>query len=785
MARIRRVAVLGAGVMGSGIAAHVAGAGIPVLLLDIVPPNLTPEERKDRAARNRLAQGGRDKALAAKPALFFTPRDGGLVEVGNFEEDLPRLAECDWIIEAIKEELHVKRELFSKVEQYRRADAIVSSNTSGLPLADLVLGRGPEFRAHFLVTHFFNPVRYMHLLELVVGPETAPRVVKAMHHFGEEILGKGVVYAKDTPNFVANRIGTFAVMDAIQQMVEQGLSIEEVDAIHGRPLGHPKSAVFRTADIVGLDTLLHVAHNCERLLVHDEDRGVFRPPEFMEEMVKKGLLGDKSGGGFYRKTQEGLLALDWRTLEYRPQEKPRFESLGEARTIDDAGERIRAVVGYSDRAGQFAWKTLSRTLNYAAARLGEIADDVVNIDRALRWGFNWELGPFETLDALGSKETVARMQADGLRIAPLLREMATTGARFYPSRKTFRDVRAQGQEKPVPVSPRALSLPREDAKARVKENDSATLWDLGEDVLCVELHSKMNSVDNDVISMLHQSLDEAEKRGAGLVIGNESTEAFSAGANLLLILLAAREGQFKDLEEISRQFQQANLRLSHAEVPVVAAPFGLTLGGGAEMALAASQIRAHAELYMGLVEAGVGVVPAAGGCKEMVLRAMANVPDNVDPFLPIQRAFETVAMAKISTSAEMARDLGFLKECDRVTMSREQLLHDAKQTVLGLARAGWKRPAPKMARVPGEAGIANFKVALWSMAQSHQISEHDQKIASKLAHVMCGGAVAPGTRVSEQHLLDLEREAFLSLCGEPKSQERMQYMLEHNKPLRN
>jgi 3-hydroxyacyl-CoA dehydrogenase len=786
MTRIRKVAVLGAGVMGSGIAAHLAGAGVPVVMLDIVPPDLKESERKSKAARDRFAAGGKEKALAAKPAAFFSPRDAALVEVGNFEDDLPRLADCDWIVEVVTENLAVKQALYARVEAHRRQGSLISSNTSGLPLKKLVEGRSDDFRRNFLVTHFFNPVRYMKLLELVAGPETDPRAVERLQSFGEDVLGKGVVHAKDTPNFIANRIGTYAMMDAVRLMVELDLTIDEVDAVTGRPLGHPKSATFRTGDIVGLDTLLHVAENCRELLAEDDERGVFEPPAFMKEMVKRKLLGDKTKGGFYKKTSEGILTLDWKTFEYRPQQKPRFESIGALKGVSGAGERMKALVGGGDKAAQFAAKALARTLNYSAKRLGEIADDVVNIDRGLRWGFNWELGPFEILDAIGPAEIAARLEADGVKPAALLEDLAASGARLYPTPKSFFDVKARpGAERPIPVSARALDLPREDASRVIRQNDSATVWDLGDGVVGLEFHSKMNTIDGDLISMMDAAVDEAEARGAGLVIGNEAKDAFSAGANLFLVLMAAREKQFDAIEALARGFQRAAVRLRTAEVPVVAAPFGMALAGGAEVVLGAGFVRAHAELYMGLVEVGVGLIPAGGGCREMIMRAMAGVPDNVDPFLPTQKVFETLAMGKVSTSAEQARDLGFLRACDRVTLSREQLLRDAKETALGLSRAGYRRPPPRTARVAGEAGLANFKVALWSMAQGHQVSEHDVKVGTHLARVLCGGSVAAGTRVGEQHLLDLEMEAFLSLCGEEKTQARMEYMLTNNKPLRN
>ncbi len=781
--RIRKVGVLGAGVMGSGIAAHCAGAGVQVLLLDIVPPDLKPEEKNDRAARNRFADGGKARALAAKPAAFFTPKDAALIETGNLEDDLEKLSSCDWIVEAVKEDAKVKQDLFAKIEKVA-PNAIVTSNTSGIPLATLTAGRTEQFTKNFLITHFFNPVRYMKLLELVTGPKTDPAVTDLLHRFGEDQLGKGIVYAKDTPNFVANRIGTFAVMDTIRQMMEYGLTIDEVDAIHGKPLGHPKSAVFRTGDIVGLDTLLHVANNCYSLLTADEEREVFDPPDFMKEMVKRGMLGDKTKGGFYKKTKEGILTLDWKTLEYVPQQKAKFESTGDARHIEDAGERIKHMVNATDKAGQFAWNTVSRTLNYAAMRLGEIADDVVNVDRAMRWGFNWDLGPFETLDAIGVKEFAERMKKEGRKVAPVIEQVANGPGRFYPKASTFFDVKTKS-EQIVPVNPRVLALPRHDEKKVVKRNDSATIWDIGDGVLCVEFTSKMNSVDADNIQALNDAIDLAEKDFQGIVIGNEAASAFSAGANLFLILLAAREQQWEQIEKTVKDFQDVNQRLRNCWVPVVAAPFGLTLGGGAEIAMAADAIRAHAELYMGLVEVGVGLIPGGGGCKEIVFRTMEGIPDNVDPFNPIQNAFGTVGMAKVSFSAEMAREMNFLSPRDQVTLSREQLLRDAKETVLGMAKAGYRPPRPRTVRVAGESGLATIKVGLWSMEQAGQISEHDRKIGTQLARVLCGGDVASGTRLTEQQFLDLEREAFLSLAGEEKSQARMEYMLTNTTPLRN
>ncbi|MFI5290012.1 MAG: 3-hydroxyacyl-CoA dehydrogenase NAD-binding domain-containing protein, partial [Polyangia bacterium] len=574
---LKKVAVLGAGVMGAGIAAHLAGAGLEVLLLDIVPPD-------SKLPRNAFAQGGKDKALKAKPAAFFSPRDAERIAVGNLEDDLAAAAKCDLVIEVVKEDLEVKRALFAKLEPLLAPHTIVASNTSGLPIHLLMEGRSPSMRKRFLVTHFFNPVRYMKLLEVVSGPETDPKIAEEVARFGSDVLGKGIVFGKDTPNFVANRIGVFAMMHLIRLGLEGNYTVEEVDAIFGAPLGRPKSAVFRTADVVGLDTVVHVAKNCYENLPKDERREEFKVPRPIEQMVEKNLLGDKTGGGFSKKTKEGIVTLDLKTLEYRPQQKAKFPSVGATKGVSDPRERVRIMMkgAADDRAAELARKVTYATLAYSSHRLGEIADDVVNIDRAMRWGFAWDLGPFETWDAIGVAEAVASMAALGIEPAGWVKEMLKKGRASFYEGDTYWDPKSQSA-KPVPTSPRALSLPKiKAAGGLVFENDGASLYDLGDRVAGLELHSKMNAIDSDIITMIHRAVDEAEKRFDGLVVGNHAPDAFSAGANIFLVVMAAQQGNWKAIEEMGAQLQSGLMRLKYASVPTVTAPFGLTLGGGAE-----------------------------------------------------------------------------------------------------------------------------------------------------------------------------------------------------------
>jgi 3-hydroxyacyl-CoA dehydrogenase len=778
MRDFKTAAVLGAGVMGSGIAAHLAGAGLDVLLLDIVPPD-------GKSPRNAFAENALKNALKAKPAPFFSPRDVERISVGNLEDDLARAGQCDIVIEVVKEDIEVKRALFARLEPLLAPHTIVTSNTSGLPIRLLMEGRSESLQRRFLVTHFFNPVRYMRLLEVVSGPKTDPAITDKVARFGADVLGKGIVFGNDTPNFVANRIGTFAIMHLIHLALEGGFTVEEVDAIFGPAMGRPKSAVFRTADVVGLDTLVHVADNCYRNLTSDERREDFKVPEVMRKMVEKKLLGDKTKGGFMKKTPEGIVTLDLGTLEYRPQQKAKFASVGATKGVSDPGERVKKLLSGDDKAAELARKVTYATLAYASHRLGEIAADVVNIDRAMRWGFGWDQGPFESWDALGVADTVAKMEAAGHAPAPWVKEMLASGRSSFYAEGTFWDAPNKAAQ-PVPVSPRDVQLPVVRKKGGVVfENDGATLYDLGDRVACLELHTKMNAIDADVIAMLHKSVDEAEKNWDGLVVANHDAQAFSAGANIFLVLMAANQGNWKAIEDMTAQLQGGLARLKYARVPTVTAPFGLALGGGAEIALHGAACRAHAELYMGLVEAGVGLIPAGGGCKELVARALGELPDDADPFPFIRRIFMTIAMGKVSMSAEEARAMGLLREQDQITFNRDYLIEDAKQTALGLSRAGYRPARPRTFRTPGAGGYAAIRSSLQMMKEAHQISAHDVVVGSKLAWVLSGGAGSTTARITEEQMLTFEREAFVSLCGEEKTRERMQYMLMNNKPLRN
>ncbi len=799
--KIRRVAVLGAGVMGSGIAAHLANAGIPCLMLDIVPAQLSDEEKKkgltekSPAFRNRFALKGLEAIRKSRPALLYSRRDISLITTGNFDDDLAKAAECDWIVEVVLENLEVKRAIYERIEAIWKPGTVVSSNTSGIAIAQMMEGRGKEFRRHFLVTHFFNPVRYMKLLELVAGADTDPEILRGMAGFGERRLGKGIVYGKDTPNFIGNRIGVFAMMHAMHAMVEDGLSIEEVDKILGPAMGRPKSAAFGTADLVGIDTLLHVSDNVYRNLPDDPERERFLPPPFVNEMVKRGWTGRKGGGGFFRMEGKGdakkMFVLDYKALDYRPTAKVSYPSLDAAKGEEDAAARIRKVVSGEDKAARYAWKVLSETLLYAAKRIPEIADDVYNIDNAIKWGFNWTLGPFETWDVIGVAESAARMRQEGKSIPANVEAMLAKGiASFYRRREgvlEFYDF-ASGAYRTAPVSPDVIFLPAlKDRNKVVRANQGATLYDLGDGVLCLEFHTKMNAIDADIVSLMNEGAALAETGFAGMVIANHA-ENFSVGANLMLVFMEAQNRNYGAIETMVREFQNACMRLRASGRPVVAAPAGMALGGGCEICLGSDRIRAAAETYMGLVEVGVGLLPAGGGTKEMVVRNLEGIPDGVaaDPLPFLRRAFETVGMAKVATSAKEARELGFLRPWDKVTIQRDFLVKDAKTTVLAMNMEGYEPPRPRTdIVVPGRSEFSTFAYALYAMRVAGQISEYDELLGKKIAFVMTGGDVPRGTKLSEQDLLDLEREAFLSLCGEEKTQARIQYMLMKGKPLRN
>lgn len=794
--RIRKVAVLGAGVMGSGIAAHLANAGIPVLLLDIVPPKAGEGDKPDsKAFRNKFSLSALANLKKLKPAPLMTEKALGLIEIGNFEDDLKRVGECDWVVEVIKEDLKLKNDLFAKLEPLVKPTAIVSSNTSGMSIKGMTEGRSADFKRRFLVTHFFNPVRYMKLLELVAGEHTDAAVLAAVHEFGERVLGKGIVYGKDTTNFIANRIGTYGMMRTLQLMDTHGCTIEEVDKIFGPAMGRPSSAVFRTADLVGLDTFKHVTQNCYDSLTQDECRDTFKPPAWLVAMIDKGMLGDKSGSGFYKKNKGGsgekeILVLDLKTMEYRAQNKVRFESLGNAKDAETLEEKLKAVLLGSDKASKFAEQVTLDTLAYASRRLGEIADDVVNVDRAMRWGFAWDMGPFEVWDVYGVQKGVERMKALGIKVAPWVDEMLAAGrTSFYGQQgkfDTYWDVKSKSAQF-VPNVGRQITVKALERAGRALEvNDSATLWDMGDGILQLEFHSKMNSIDTNIIELMHKTADLAEKSYRGIVIGNDG-QHFSAGANIMMLLMAINDGAWDDIKKLIRGFQDANQRMRYSSVPVVAAPFGYTFGGGCEVTMGANAQQAAAETYIGLVEVGVGLIPGGAGNLGLLrnLFAAHAGSKDFDPFPFVKKAFLSIGTAKVATSAEEGKEAGFLAHDAGISMNRDHQLADAKARCLGMADAGFTPPRMATFFLPGKSGAATVDMQLYDMVNNHQISDHDRLIGKKLATVLTGGDTSPTTPVTEQRLLDLELEAFLSLCGEAKTQARILHMLEKNKPLRN
>jgi 3-hydroxyacyl-CoA dehydrogenase len=751
---IRQATVLGAGTMGAQIAAHLANAGVPTLLLDVTA---------DAAAE------GLKRARGLKPDPFFTPGAASLVRTASFDDGLPSINGSDWIIEAVVERLDVKQSLFGKVEQYRAADAIVSSNTSGIPIGALAEGRSEAFRGHFLGTHFFNPPRYLQLVEVIPAPETDPAVVRAISWFVDHRLGKGVVVAKDTPNFIANHLGLFGLMQILERA--GAFTVEEIDAITGRAIGRPKSATFRTMDIAGIDVLVHVARNLAERLEDESDRRIFTLPPFVETLVGRGSVGAKAGEGFYKKDASGeILTLDLATLQYRAKQPAKLPAIDAARAIDDTGARLRALFTGKDRVGQFLRETLGPTLLYAARVAPEIAHSIDDVDRAMRWGFGWDLGPFETWDAIGVRTVADACGVADDRLPPLVREALERGA--------FRTTR---EVPPAAPDMQILRTSKEQNRV-VRKNAGASLVDLGNGVLCVEFHSKMNSLGGDAIQMLQLAVKEASANFRALVVGNEAPH-FSAGANLMLLLLESQEGNWDDVDLMVRGFQAATVGLRYADVPVVVAPGGLALGGGCEVALHGDRVQAAAETYIGLVEVGVGIIPAGGGTKEMLLRATAGSTGDLLP--AVQRVFETIGFGKVSTSAADARRLGILRDVDRVTMNRDRLLADAKAYALARAE-DYVRPQPPSAiRVGGAGLLAALKLGVHLAWRAGRISDHDALIGRKLAWILAGGDAPHETTLTEQQLLDLEREAFLSLCGERKTQERMAHTLKTGKTLRN
>jgi 3-hydroxyacyl-CoA dehydrogenase len=791
--RIQRAAVLGSGVMGSGIAAHLANVGIPTLLLDIVPRELTKEEEakgltlEHKEVRNRLVNQALQKLLKQKPAPLMSKSNLALIEVGNFEDDFHRLAEVDWIIEVVVENLEIKKSVFARVDEVRKPGTIVSSNTSGISIEAMAEGRSEDFKKHFLGTHFFNPPRYLKLLEIIPTKDTAQEVVSYMKTFGEEVLGKGVVMAKDTPNFIANRIGTYGLLVTVREMMKGGYSVGEVDSITGPLIGRPKSATFRTLDVVGLDTFIHVANNVFEK-VEGEEKEAFRVPDFMKAMLEKGWLGSKSGQGFFLKQGKDILELNYETLEYESRKKLTTPAVEMSKQAKGLVNKLKALVYADDRAGTFLWNITAPVLLYSAKLLGEIADDIVAIDRAMKWGFGWELGPFEMWDAIGVEQSVRKMQAEGFEIPSWVTDMLADGfPSFYKSEKGQAFYYDHGEYKPIKENPKVIHIKRlKEQKDVIKKNSGASLIDLGDDVALLEFHSPNNAIGTDIVQMINYALEEVERNYKGLVIGNQGKN-FCVGANLAMILMEAQDDNYFEIEIAVRQFQQAMMNIKYSPKPVVVAPFAMTLGGGTEICLPSSRIQAAAETYMGLVEVGVGLIPGGGGNKELYIKYLNSLPNgvNVDLQQVANKVFETIAMAKVSSSAAEAREWNFLSKQDGITMNSDHLLHDAKQAVISLYDQGYRPPVRKKVPVVGETGYAAMLLGAQSMYHSGYISEHDLKIAKKLAYVIAGGKVPYGTEVDEQYLLDLEREAFLSLVGEPKSQARMQHMLVKGKPLRN
>lgn len=812
--RIRRVAVLGSGTMGAQIAILLASFGCTVDLLDMAPPEGEGEagagSRPGETAhdRNRLVSQALQRLRSLSPAPALHPAAYDRVRPGNFDDHLPRLAQADWVIEAVVERLEPKQALWSRAAQHVRSDAVLSTNTSGISIAAIAQALPPPLRRRFLGTHFFNPPRYLRLLEVIPTGDTDPEAVDIIRRFGEDRLGKGVVIARDTPNFIANRIGCYGLMVTLELMREFGLGPDEVDSVTGAPMGRPRSATFRTLDIVGLDVFANVARNLQEATDDPAERRAFRLPDFFERMLERGWLGEKSGQGFYRRVKTDgrteILTLDLDTLEYRPRRKLQAASLQAVAALEDPAERMRRLVAAGDGAGRFAWALTKRVLLYTAAKAPEISADIAGIDRAMKWGFGWEQGPFELWDALGLPGTVARMEEEGDQVPDWVRRVAADHGAFYrwvDGRRT--QVAYSGEAVEVPEDPRVIDAPRLARSTRiVHRNAGATLYDLGDEVLFLDFHSPKQAIGADMLQMTSTALQESARNWRGLVISSHVRPNFCVGANLMNILFLAEEGEWDELDAVVRLFQGLNQRLRFHPRPVVVAPFGMTLGGGVELAFGADRVVAAAETYLGLVEVGAGVIPAGGGCKEMVRRAAQAVfggpaggagggdpgaltGGQVDLQPALNRIFETIGTARVAGSAYEARDLGYLRPDDIVVPNIDHLLHRARQEILAQDAAGYRPPEPAMIPVAGRGGRAVLETGAYQMHWAGYASRYDLHIARKLAYVLTGGDLDGGTPVTEEYLLDLEREAFLSLAGEPQTQERMRHLLTTGKPLRN
>lgn len=793
MFQIRKAAVLGSGVMGSGIAAHLANIGIPTLLLDIVPKTLTDKESakgltlESKEVRNRFSRGAIEKLGKQKPAPLTAKENVALIEYGNLEDDIERLGEVDWIIEVVVEKLEVKQQLFEKVDRVRKKGTVVSSNTSGISIEAMAEGRSEDFQTHFLGTHFFNPPRYLKLLEMIPTEKTDPSVLTFMKTFGEDTLGKGVVIAKDTPNFIANRIGTYGLLITLQEMLAKGYSAGEVDSVTGPLIGRPKSATFRTLDVVGLDTFVHVSNNVYEN-VREEEREVFKIPDFMLKMLENNWLGSKTGQGFFLKQGKEILELDPITFEYGPRKKLATASTEMSKQEKGLVNRLKTLVYAEDRAGTLLQAIILPTLLYSAKLYKDIADHIVSIDQAMKWGFGWELGPFETWDAIGVRRSVEKIKENGSTVPDWVEEMLANGFEtFYKQDDGNTYYYDDGLYKAVEQNKKNINLQLvKEAKGVSKKNSGASLIDIGDGVLCLEFHSPSNAIGTDFTQMISYAIDEVERNYKGLVIGNHGKN-FCVGANLAMMLMEAQDENYDEINYVVKQFQDTLMKIKYSSKPVVVAPHGMTLGGGAEICLPAASIQASSETYIGLVEASVGLIPGGGGNKELYIKHLNKMKSGVeiDLLKVASKVFETIAMAKVSTSAQEAVISNFLGDKDGISVNDDHLLYDAKQKVLALYEAGYKPPVRNKIPVAGETGYATLLIGAETMYQSGYISEYDVKIAKKLAYVIAGGKVPYGTEVDEQYLLDLEREAFLSLIQDMKSQARMQHMLTKGKPLRN
>ncbi len=798
--RIQKVAVLGSGVMGSGIACHFANVGLEVLLLDIVPRELTPAEKakgmtlETKAVRNRIVNEALEKSLKTNPSPIYDKAFASRITTGNMDDDFAKIADCDWVIEVVVERLDIKKVVFEKVDKFRKKGTLVTSNTSGIPIRLMAEGRSEDFQKNFCGTHFFNPPRYLQLFEIIPAPNTDPEVLAFLEDYAGRFLGKKAVVCKDTPAFIANRVGTFSIMALFQGIRELGLTVEEVDKLTGPVLGRPKSATFRTADVVGLDTLVHVA-NGVRQNTSDESSEVFQIPDYLQTMLQNGWLGQKSGQGFYKKVKDDkgrsdILSLDLNTLEYVPQKKAKFATLDKTKAIDDLRKRMPVLMAGKDKAGEFYRANFYALFQFVSNRIPEISDELYKVDDALNAGFGWKLGPFETWDAVGVRATVAQMEAAGRKPAQWIYDMLEAGCEtFYKAeggRKFFYDIPAKAYAE-IPGQEGKLSLALLKPEKVVWSNNDASIIDLGDGVLNVEFHSKMNTIGGGTLAAINKAIDMAEKDYVGLVISNEG-DNFSAGANVGMIFMFAVEQEYDELAMAVKYFQNTTMRLRYSKVPVVVAPHGLTLGGGCEICLHADKVVAHAETYMGLVEFGVGVIPGGGGTKEFAVRLSDEMSKNDTRMNSFQDRYLSIGQAKVSTSAYEAFALGYLRKgIDEVVVNRADQLAYAKKQVLVMAEKGYTQPAKrKDIKVLGLEGLGLVHVGADSFAAGNFMSEHDKLIAEKLGYVMAGGDLSqPLTEVTEEYLLDLERKAFVELCATRKTLERMQSLITKGKILRN